>query len=63
MALGHFRGDHGASRPYHTPRPEKFQLEDPSFSIDSELVLTLEDPAALTPDLRGSFRPVHRRTG
>jgi hypothetical protein len=38
----------GQAGEYASPRP----LGDPLFSIDSELVLTLEDPAALTPDLR-----------
>lgn len=38
----------GQTGEYASPRP----LDDPLFSIDSELVLSLEDPAALTPDLR-----------
>jgi hypothetical protein len=38
----------GQAGEYASPRP----LDDPLFSIDSELVLSLEDPAALTPDLR-----------
>src|SRR5215216_4643185 len=38
----------GQAGEYASPRP----LGDPLFSIDSELVLTLDDPAALTPDLR-----------
>jgi hypothetical protein len=38
----------GQAGEYEPPQP----LDDPFFSIDSELVLTLEDPAALTPNLR-----------
>jgi hypothetical protein len=38
----------GQAGEYESPLP----LDDPLFSIDSELVLTLEDPATLTPNLR-----------
>jgi hypothetical protein len=38
----------GQAGEYELPQP----LDDPLFSIDSELVLTLENPAALTPNLR-----------